>query len=171
MVQLRTPTRQIKRLQVRKDLFYAWKERLPVWKGPSHLWKARLPVWKEQRNFWKERRNLWKERLPLWEHRRSCGGCRVTGNNFYNVTYKNFIEPQPSALGMREEDCMNAARRVSEREGASQITLMNTDMKKQARGHSRREWGGQKQKLCKQACPIFAFFLPIPACWEQSAPI
>ena len=28
---------------------------------------------------------------------------------------------------MREEDCMNAARRVSEREGASQITRINTD--------------------------------------------
>ncbi len=30
---------------------------------------------------------------------------------------------------------------------------------------------GQKQKLCKQACLFFAFFLPIPACWEQSEPI
>jgi hypothetical protein len=27
-----------------------------------------------------------------------------------------------------------------------------------ARGHSRREWGREKTKLCKQACAIFAFF-------------
>jgi hypothetical protein len=39
----------------------------------------------------------------------------------------NFLQPQPSALGMREEDCMNAARRVSEREGASQMARINTD--------------------------------------------
>ena len=30
---------------------------------------------------------------------------------------------------MREEDCMNAARRVSEREGASQMARINTDGK------------------------------------------
>jgi len=30
---------------------------------------------------------------------------------------------------------------------------------------------GQKQKLCKQACQIFAFFRPIPAYWDQSVPI
>ncbi len=35
---------------------------------------------------------------------------------------------------------------------------MNTDMKKWARVHSLREWGKVKQKLCKQACKIFAFF-------------
>ena len=35
---------------------------------------------------------------------------------------------------------------------------MNTDMKKWARVHSLREWGRVKQKLCKQACKIFAFF-------------
>jgi hypothetical protein len=38
------------------------------------------------------------------------------------------------------------------------ITRMNTDMKKWARVHSLREWGRVKQKLCKQACKIFAFF-------------
>ena len=35
---------------------------------------------------------------------------------------------------------------------------MNTDKKKWARVHSLREWGRVKQKLCKQACKIFAFF-------------
>ena len=35
---------------------------------------------------------------------------------------------------------------------------MNTDTKKWARVHSLREWGSVKQKLCKQACKIFAFF-------------
>ena len=35
---------------------------------------------------------------------------------------------------------------------------MNTDTKKWARVHSLREWGRVKQKLCKQACKIFAFF-------------
>jgi hypothetical protein len=35
---------------------------------------------------------------------------------------------------------------------------MNTDTKKRARVHSLREWGRVKQKLCKQACKIFAFF-------------
>jgi hypothetical protein len=38
---------------------------------------------------------------------------------------------------------------------------MNTDKKEWAREHLRREWGRTK-KLCKQACPIFASFLPIP---------
>jgi hypothetical protein len=38
------------------------------------------------------------------------------------------------------------------------ITRMNTDKKKWARVHSLREWGRVKQKLCKQACKIFAFF-------------
>jgi hypothetical protein len=38
------------------------------------------------------------------------------------------------------------------------ITRMNTDTKKRARVHSLREWGRVKQKLCKQACKIFAFF-------------
>jgi hypothetical protein len=51
---------------------------------------------------------------------------------------------------MREEDCMNAARRVSEREGASQITRINTDRRRH--GCIRVANGaGQKQKLCKQA--------------------
>ena len=40
-----------------------------------------------------------------------------------------------------------------------------------ARGIRGANGAGQKQKVCKQACPIFAFFLPIPACWEQSEPI
>jgi hypothetical protein len=35
---------------------------------------------------------------------------------------------------------------------------MNTDTKKWARVYSLREWGSVKQKLCKQACKIFAFF-------------
>jgi hypothetical protein len=35
---------------------------------------------------------------------------------------------------------------------------MNTDTKKRARVHSLREWGRVKQKLCKQAYKIFAFF-------------
>ena len=38
------------------------------------------------------------------------------------------------------------------------ITRMNTDKKKWARVHSLRERGRVKQKLCKQACKIFAFF-------------
>ena len=38
------------------------------------------------------------------------------------------------------------------------ITRMNTDTKKWPRVHSLREWGRVKQKLCKQACKIFAFF-------------
>jgi len=38
------------------------------------------------------------------------------------------------------------------------IARMNTDTKKWARVHSLREWGRVKQKLCKQACKIFAFF-------------
>ncbi len=38
------------------------------------------------------------------------------------------------------------------------ITRMNTDTKKRARVHSLRERGRVKQKLCKQACKIFAFF-------------
>jgi hypothetical protein len=38
------------------------------------------------------------------------------------------------------------------------ITQMNTDTKKWARVHSLCEWGRVKQKLCKQACKIFAFF-------------
>jgi hypothetical protein len=38
------------------------------------------------------------------------------------------------------------------------ITRMNTDTKKWARVHSLCEWGRVKQKLCKQACKIFAFF-------------
>ena len=38
------------------------------------------------------------------------------------------------------------------------ITRMNTDKKIWARVHSLREWGRVKQKLCKQACKIFAFF-------------
>jgi len=38
------------------------------------------------------------------------------------------------------------------------IAQMNSDMKKWARVHSLREWGKVKQKLCKQACKIFAFF-------------
>ena len=38
------------------------------------------------------------------------------------------------------------------------ITRMNTDMKQWARVHSRSERGRVKQKLCKQACKIFAFF-------------
>ena len=35
---------------------------------------------------------------------------------------------------------------------------MNTDTKKWARVHSLREWGRVKQKLCKHAYKIFAFF-------------
>ena len=35
---------------------------------------------------------------------------------------------------------------------------MNTDTKKWARVYSLCEWGSVKQKLCKQACKIFAFF-------------
>jgi hypothetical protein len=35
---------------------------------------------------------------------------------------------------------------------------MNADTSKWARVHSLREWGRVKQKLCKQACKIFAFF-------------
>ncbi len=37
------------------------------------------------------------------------------------------------------------------------ITRMNADTSKWARVHSLREWGRVKQKLCKQACKIFAF--------------
>jgi len=39
-----------------------------------------------------------------------------------------------------------------------------------ARLHSLREWGRPKQKLRKRACQIFAFFLPIPACWNHPCP-
>ena len=38
------------------------------------------------------------------------------------------------------------------------ITRMKTDTKKWARVHSLREWGRVIQKLCKQACKVFAFF-------------
>jgi hypothetical protein len=50
------------------------------------------------------------------------------------------------------------------------ITRINTDMKNWARVHSLREWGRVKQILCKQACRIFAFFLPIPANWDHPCP-
>ena len=63
---------------------------------------------------------------------------------------------------MREEDCMNAARRVSEREGASQITLINSD-RQEARGHSRSEWGRAKTNTLPAGLPDFCFFSANPS--------
>ena len=40
-----------------------------------------------------------------------------------------------------------------------------------ARGHSRREWGRAKTETLQASLPDFCFFLPIPACFEQSEPI
>jgi hypothetical protein len=42
---------------------------------------------------------------------------------------------------------------------------MNTDTKKWAWVHSLREWGKVKQKLCKQACKIFAFICQSQLAW------
>jgi hypothetical protein len=53
---------------------------------------------------------------------------------------------QPSALGMREEDCMNAARRARGRERASQII-------------GKLGLAEKNQKSGKPACRVFVFAL------------
>ena len=69
---------------------------------------------------------------------RAGGGCWETNHGF---------RAQPSALGMREEDCMNAARRVRERERGSQII-------------GKLGLAEKNQKSGKPACRVFVFALP-----------
>ncbi len=67
--------------------------------------------------------------LLLLSNERALRDWRETNHGFQGLA-------QPSALGMREEDCKNAARRARERERASQMLPASWDWQKKIKNRS-----------------------------------